>query len=724
MTKIQFNPDRPISCIAQDVLGRKEYAINLANAIKGWREKDSLVLGLTGPWGCGKSSIKNMIIEQLRSDNTIKLLEFNPWEWSSQATLNESFFHELGIVFDKKDIKDQSDKLALKWRYYGGLIGMGAFAIDSAINAAVQIPVSRISNFIGDMSEKAAHLHELRADLNTKTLEDIKQEIAAELKDLKNTILVIVDDIDRLFPEEIKSLLQLIKANADFPNIVYLLLLDKEATCQLIEKLMPGKGQDFLKKIIQVELAVPAPNHNDIASVLFKKLNEALEGTKYPLDEDRWGMMVSEVNSFFSNLRDVYRFCSALSFAISSYVKDGTLEINIIDLILLELIRIFEPNVYDTISQHETLLISDSSSAIEKENTRILEGIINLASEANRDTVKAFISDLFPNVQSLLKTGYGYSVSFEDKWQREKRICHEKWFHSYFELSLPEKFIMATEEVKILGTIEKGNYQEMLELFQTYIKSERLDLLIDFLKTVQPEIAEDKIANILGVLFTLGDFVSDESQGVFAISLHQLIGLYSWKLFENKVKVDKRKAIFLEAMGMSSGISVPSIIIRKSIKYKSDGFWEKDDDVSKQKAACVDRIKILLSKEEFWNISRVGTVLVYFGEWADKSVVQKLMADKLTDSNIVIKFLKAMLNKSQIQSSSKPGIQKKYSFNLKSVERLIPVDKLKSLVDKIAKKSLKGLDKEAFDTFYLALKRREEGKPDENWDEDDLDDED
>jgi predicted KAP-like P-loop ATPase len=41
-------------------------------------------------------------------------------------------------------------------------------------------------------------------------------------------IVVVIDDIDRLGDDEVLLVLRLIKANADFPNLTYLLLFQRD----------------------------------------------------------------------------------------------------------------------------------------------------------------------------------------------------------------------------------------------------------------------------------------------------------------------------------------------------------------------------------------------------------------------------------------------------------------------------------------------------------------
>ena len=65
-----FNPDRPIESAAEDRLERAGFAQQLANRIAAWQGHESLVIGLYGDWGTGKSSVKNLVIEHLAKPGT------------------------------------------------------------------------------------------------------------------------------------------------------------------------------------------------------------------------------------------------------------------------------------------------------------------------------------------------------------------------------------------------------------------------------------------------------------------------------------------------------------------------------------------------------------------------------------------------------------------------------------------------------------------------------
>ena len=93
-----LNSDRPISKVAEDALNRSGFSKRLANAIRSAPCDESLVLALYGPWGSGKSSIKNMMVEELRSNEWTCpiLLEFNPWRLGDESQLLVSFFSDAG----------------------------------------------------------------------------------------------------------------------------------------------------------------------------------------------------------------------------------------------------------------------------------------------------------------------------------------------------------------------------------------------------------------------------------------------------------------------------------------------------------------------------------------------------------------------------------------------------------------------------------------------------
>lgn len=65
-----------------------------------------------------------------------------------------------------------------------------------------------------------------------KEVPQLKAEIAKLLQKSKRRVLFVIDDLDRLTPDEIREVFKVVKALADFPNVIYLLSFDKLGSCQ------------------------------------------------------------------------------------------------------------------------------------------------------------------------------------------------------------------------------------------------------------------------------------------------------------------------------------------------------------------------------------------------------------------------------------------------------------------------------------------------------------
>jgi predicted KAP-like P-loop ATPase len=90
-------PDSPIRSQAEDQFNRTPYAVQAAELIANahtWDE--SVVFGLTGAWGAGKTSMLAMIEEELRRNHKQwRVARFSPWATGSVDGLLGDFFTTL-----------------------------------------------------------------------------------------------------------------------------------------------------------------------------------------------------------------------------------------------------------------------------------------------------------------------------------------------------------------------------------------------------------------------------------------------------------------------------------------------------------------------------------------------------------------------------------------------------------------------------------------------------
>ena len=95
-----FVPERPITREQEDALDRREFVQRLARSLidQGTGKATGVVVGVTGPWGSGKSSILNLLHLHIRSDEQYPgavIVRFDPWLVSGRDDLIIQFFSQL-----------------------------------------------------------------------------------------------------------------------------------------------------------------------------------------------------------------------------------------------------------------------------------------------------------------------------------------------------------------------------------------------------------------------------------------------------------------------------------------------------------------------------------------------------------------------------------------------------------------------------------------------------
>ena len=491
-----FSADRPIKSASEDVLGRSHFAYAIAEAVKGWRQSDSLVIALQGPWGSGKSSLKNMVLESIESmDPSPSVLEFNPWEWASQNQVFSAFFDQVGIKLGRASSGKDGTRRAAHWRLYGArlrlsevvakgfrglllaviplflaLFGAASFfdtfrTISGIVLIVLAVLIALIT-WITQFSDAVANWIEVRAKALSKTLPELKEELSRDMATLPTPLVIVIDDVDRLQNEQIRSLFQLIKANADFPNLVYLLLFERERIVQALDS-SPGGGGGaaFLEKIVQVSFDMPQVEDEQQTRVLTSALDELLSesGADEHFDQVRWGNLFhGGLSHFFKTLRDVRRFTSTFSFQLGLLQEENTLNVNAIDLIGLETLRVFEPRVYQLIGAAKPVLTNLlDREGLKDRHQAVVDEIIAAASDANKEAVKDVFKQLFPPAEwALGGTNYATS-SYADDWHRELRACHPQVFDRYFLLRIPEGDMSEADMKRILQSV--GNREILVE---------------------------------------------------------------------------------------------------------------------------------------------------------------------------------------------------------------------------------------------------------------------
>ena len=131
-----------------------------------------------------------------------------------------------------------------------------------------------------DFAEKAASAFSSLQKLKEKNLQERKAEVAELLRQLKSPILVVIDDLDRLTADEVKLVFQLIKANADFPNLVYLTLFQRDIVEMSLEKVTSGLRERLSGENSASGIRCPAGGAEQTSTGSLRRTQRASSGPK------------------------------------------------------------------------------------------------------------------------------------------------------------------------------------------------------------------------------------------------------------------------------------------------------------------------------------------------------------------------------------------------------------------------------------------------------------
>jgi len=315
------------------------------------------VVGIEGAWGSGKTFVINQIESILRESNDPPIVvEFNPWVISGTDSLVEALLEQLSSAIGEEP--DPSKKAAavkagssvlrylslvrhLKYlKYVPGVSALG--------HAAEDLP--ELAEKIGKgASEGAEDLKKLEKEFPEHSLEARKGVAIKALADLHRPIVVILDDLDRLPPKEIRSVFQAVKAVANFPRTAYLLSYDPKFAARALDR-KESVGLSYLEKIVQVQYSLPLPLPWRMRVFVLAKLRETLAETKRALSSDE-DARLDDAASYVARLcrtpRDAIRICNRLRISLPSTEN----EVDACDVILLEAIGVCERRIDDAIRQ-------------------------------------------------------------------------------------------------------------------------------------------------------------------------------------------------------------------------------------------------------------------------------------------------------------------------------------------------------------------------------------
>lgn len=312
----------------EDAFNRWPFSKRLADTIAGFDAGDGApVLGVFGKWGYGKTTVLNFVQSVLETDyaDRMAIFAFNPWLFKDPEALLGAFFAGLAHTVDARL----------------GSVGKEAGAILAKYGGALSA-VPLVGAGLGKLAENVGK--EMAAD----PVQAQRDRLMTIMRNAPRTVVVLIDDLDRLDRDEIMTMLKVVRLSANFPHVIYLLAFDEERVARVAGQAYgeAADGRQFLEKIIQHPFSLPAVGHERLLAFVMRQARAACDAAGITLGSGAWDsyqhICADMLMVRLTTPRQAIRYANALRFALP--MLKG--EVDPLDQMLVEAMRLLFPEIY------------------------------------------------------------------------------------------------------------------------------------------------------------------------------------------------------------------------------------------------------------------------------------------------------------------------------------------------------------------------------------------
>ena len=258
-------------------------------------------------------------------------MRFVPWNYSDKDNLISLFFQSLKNKIEVQGNEQIKNKVGKALSDYAG--AFDALSIVPVVGSGVAAMLRTLAKVQGTNLMQVPDLD--------KTRENLEEElIKADKK-----IIIVIDDIDRLTNSQIRDIFQLVKQVADFPNVIYILVMDRTVVRRALTEMHNIDGNEYLEKIIQVPFELPELRKTKLHNILLIKLDQIVRDLpkEVVLDENYWSKVFTNcISPYINTLRDINRLVNTFQFRYEMLYQETSFE----DMLGITTLEVLEPKLY------------------------------------------------------------------------------------------------------------------------------------------------------------------------------------------------------------------------------------------------------------------------------------------------------------------------------------------------------------------------------------------
>ena len=651
--------DKPIESPEEDKFSVKKQAQAIGNVILKMTDPKGTVFAINGPWGSGKSSLINLVRNHFPNDCDLKIVDFKCWWFRGEEALTIAFFRELCAVMDssqeaKKALSKLGAQLLVK---VSPLVG----TVTNMVAPKAGSVASSLTEFIASFIEQ------------DETVEKLHKKIHEKLQNSGKRYLIIIDDIDRLSPDEVILIFRLVKSVGGLPNVIYLLAYDRQLAEKIVTERYPSEGSHYLEKIVQASFDLPEPSRAALEKEFSTRLDNVIKERKYR-DGDYFRNLFDEmIAPEIKTARDLVKILNPLKVTLSA-VKG---EVDIVDFLCVETLRVKRPGLYHALRSNKDHLTKIESgeeafqrgfSSKKKQDedspdqpykhpqAETYEDIfLNRESETERERLRRGLMLLFPTLARTWSPS-NYRDDDPDTWERQRRICSPKHFDTYFRFALPDHVLSSSEIKKLIASAGDPAFikKSLLDGSQRKLANgdTKAGLLLDALRVHANEIvnnADNDVRSLLNAIYSIADALVIESEETFkSDNMMQRLDYLTETLTMQRFSLEERSEVLLEACAKAT----LTYLMRIATWAYSQHFPENNatrifrhiflttrDHADKLNNIAITRIREAAADGSLHDVPYLGDVLLWWIKSADDERRIRSWVSNVYENNVEVAHL-------------------------------------------------------------------------------------
>jgi predicted KAP-like P-loop ATPase len=260
-------------------------------------------VGILGKWGSGKSSILNFTKKELEKEqDKYIIIHFDSWLYQgyddARLALMEKIISNIQDSIPVQDkvkekLLDKIKNLRGRINYFrvagiigeviafahgiptGGMIAKGMSALSTVKNGVkTESDYKSVTEAAdGIKSEIGSLVNPSQDNTPSQHIDGFRKEYGEIITELKKTIVVIIDNLDRCSPANAIQTLEAIRLFLFIKNTAFIIAADEDMIRIAVKEYFKGSNEqhqiDYLDKLIQVPIRVPQVGEREVRAYLF-----------------------------------------------------------------------------------------------------------------------------------------------------------------------------------------------------------------------------------------------------------------------------------------------------------------------------------------------------------------------------------------------------------------------------------------------------------------------